>query len=122
MEIRIEVVMLGVADPARSREFYERIGFHIDHDVQVDDATWFIQATPPGSACSIAFGRGLSPMQPGEQKGIMAVVPDADEARQALLEAGADCSEVDEQVWGRFVSFQDPDQNAWTYQELPARG
>ena len=121
MEIRIEVINLGVSDPARSREFYERIGFHIDHDQVVSDDIWFIQATPPGSACSISFGKGLSPMQPGQQKGIMAVVPDIVEARQVLVDAGVEVTEIDEQVWGRFVYFADPDGNAWTYQQLPAR-
>lgn len=122
MDIRIEVIFIGVSDPVRSREFYRSIGFSIDHDQQVDDQTWFIQATPPGSACSISFGRGLSPMEPGQQKGIMAVVPDADQARQLLLDAGVEASEVDPQAWGRFVSFADPDGNSWVLQELPKRG
>lgn len=122
MDIRIEVVFLGVTDPARSLEFYERAGFVIDFDRQLSDELWFVQATPPGSACSIAFGRGITAMEPGAQKGIMAVVDDADAARQSLLDAGVNCTDVDEQAWGRFVSFADPDGNIWRLQQLPSRG
>lgn len=121
MDLRIEVVFLGVSDPARSRQFYERAGFVIDFDRQLSDELWFVQATPPGSACSIAFGKGVTAMEPGAQKGIMAVVDDADATRKVLLDAGVDCTEVDEQAWGRFVSFAGPDGNTWTLQQLPAR-
>jgi uncharacterized glyoxalase superfamily protein PhnB len=78
--------------------------------------------TPPDSACSIAFGRGLSDMEPGSLRAVMMVIDDADAARAELVAAGVDASEVDPQPWGRFVTFSDPDGNRWTLQELPKRG
>ena len=89
--------------------------FKVKSDVLFDEVR-------AGGRIPLIVGRGLTTMKPGEQKGIMAVVPSADDARQTLLDAGVECTEVDEQVWGRFVFFTDPDQNAWTYQELPSRG
>jgi uncharacterized glyoxalase superfamily protein PhnB len=78
--------------------------------------------TPPGSACSIAFGYGLgNDLEPGRQNTIQVVVPNADEALAHLRSVGAEASGVDDQAWGRFVSFDDPDGNTWTLQELPAR-
>ncbi|AOX64440.1 MULTISPECIES: VOC family protein [unclassified Curtobacterium] len=121
---RIELILVPVSDVDRSREFYERIGFSIDHDQRVSDELRFVQATPPGSACSIAFGEGImSPdVVPGSLKSIQVVVPDADEALAHLRGLGVDAIGVDEMAWGRFVFFTDPDQNAWTLQQLPARG
>lgn len=79
--------------------------------------------TPPGSACSVALGKGLGEnIAPGSQNGIMAVVPDADDVLRQLTEAGVQAEGVDEQPWGRFVTFSDPDGNRWTLQQLPARG
>ncbi|MEK6344912.1 MAG: VOC family protein, partial [Curtobacterium sp.] len=79
---KIELIMVPVSDVDRAREFYERIGFVIDHDQRVSDDVRFVQATPPGSACSIAFGEGImSPdVPPGSLKSIQVVVPDADDA------------------------------------------
>lgn len=79
-----------------------------------------MQLTPPGSACSIAFGEGISEMAPGSQRGIQIVVADAAEARTALLARGVQASDVDDQPWGKFVRFADPDGNTWALQELPA--
>ena len=87
---------------------------------EVDESTHFVQVTPPGSACSIAFGRGISPMEPGSLKGLQVVVADADEAFADLRARGVECGEVDEQPWGRFVYFTDPDGNAWSVQQLPS--
>nr|WP_217508438.1 VOC family protein [Curtobacterium pusillum] len=116
--------MVPVSDVDRARDFYERIGFTIDHDQRVTDQLRFVQATPPGSACSIAFGEGImSPdVAPGSLKSIQVVVPDADEALAHLLDLGVNAVGVDEMAWGRFVFFTDPDGNAWTLQQLPARG
>jgi catechol 2,3-dioxygenase-like lactoylglutathione lyase family enzyme len=78
--------------------------------------------TPPGSACSIAFGTGLGlTLAPGQQDTIQVVVPDADEALAHLRDLGVDADGVDEQAWGRFVTFADPDGNSWTLQQLPSR-
>ena len=120
MKARIEVVTVPVSDPDVAKRFYvEKLGFTLDHDQTVSDETRFIQVTPPGSACSLAFGRGLSAMPPGSLNAVMMVVDDADVARAELLDAGVAASEVDPQPWGRFVTFEDPDGNRWTLQQLP---
>ena len=78
--------------------------------------------TPPGSACSIPFGTGLTEMAPGSQKGVQVVIADADAALAHLRAAGVDASGVDDQPWGRFVTSADPDGNEWALQQIPARG
>ncbi|MFG6443854.1 VOC family protein [Microbacterium sp. P06] len=122
MDWKIELIFVPVTDIDRAKEFYERIGFHADHDQQVDDELRFVQLTPPGSACSIAFGTGLGiDLEPGKQNTIQVVVPDADRALSDLRAVGVDALGVDEQAWGRFVTFDDPDGNTWTLQQLPER-
>ena len=123
MDWKIELIMVPVSAVDRAREFYERIGFTIDHDQRVSDELRFVQSTPPGSACSIAFGEGvMSPdVTPGSLKSIQVVVSDADEALAHLQGRGVNAIGVDEMAWGRFVFFTDPDENAWTLQQLPAR-
>jgi catechol 2,3-dioxygenase-like lactoylglutathione lyase family enzyme len=121
MDMKIEVVFLGVTDVDRAKSFYvDQVGFNADHDQTVHEGLRFVQLTPPGSACSIAFGEGLTQMEPGGQKGVMMVVDDVAKAREALAANGVEVSEVDEQPWGSFVSFADPDGNSWTLQQLPA--
>jgi len=120
MDIKLEVVTLPVTDVDRAKSFYvDQLGFIADHDQTVSDDLRFVQLTPPGSACSIALGRGLSTMEPGSLQAIMCVVADIDVARAELTGRGVEVSDVDEQAWGRFVYFADPDGNGWTYQELP---
>ncbi|HEY6745531.1 MAG TPA: glyoxalase superfamily protein [Mycobacteriales bacterium] len=122
MEMRIEVVLVPVSDTDRAKAFYvDQVGFHADHDQRVSPQLRFVQLTPPGSACSIAFGEGISTMAPGSLQGVMMVVPDAAAARAELVGRGVDASEVDEQAWGKFVRFADPDGNTWSLQELPPR-
>jgi catechol 2,3-dioxygenase-like lactoylglutathione lyase family enzyme len=122
MEMRLEVVFLPVTDVDRAKAFYvDQVGFHADHDQRVSESLRFVQLTPPGSACSVAFGEGLVEMEPGSQKGVQCVVADAAAAREHLLANGVDASEVDVQAWGSFVHFADPDGNTWTLQELPTR-
>ena len=122
MEYRIELIFVPVSDVDRSKEFYERIGFHADHDQTPYEGLRFVQMTPPGSACSIAFGTNLgSTLAPGQQNTIQVVVPDADEALAHLRGLGVEAQGVDEQAWGRFVTFDDPDGNTWTLQQLPPR-
>ena len=112
-----------VSDVDRAKAFYtEQIGFNADHDHQVNDELRFVQLTPPGSACSIAIGTGLSKMQPGSLEGLMMVVPDVQAARDELRRRGAEVSEIDVQPWGSFVYFSDPDGNSWVLQQLPDRG
>jgi catechol 2,3-dioxygenase-like lactoylglutathione lyase family enzyme len=123
MDWKIELIFVPVTDVDRAKEFYERIGFHADHDQVPFEGLRFVQMTPPGSACSIAFGYGLgNDLAPGRQNTIQVVVPNADEALAHLRSAGVEASDVDPQAWGRFVTFDDPDGNTWTLQELPARG
>lgn len=122
MDWKIELIHVPVSDVDRARDFYVGIGFHLDHDQTPFEGLRFVQLTPPGSACSIAFGTGLGgTLQPGQQDTIQVVVPDADEALAHLRERGVDAQGVDEQAWGRFVTFADPDGNAWTLQQLPTR-
>ncbi len=123
MEMRLEVVPVPVTDVDRAKSFYvDQVGFHADHDHVVSPQIRFVQLTPPGSACSIVIGLGVTgDMVPGSLRGLMAVIPDADAARKELVERGVDASEVDDQPWGRFVHFADPDGNTWSLQQLPQR-
>jgi predicted enzyme related to lactoylglutathione lyase len=123
MEMKLELVPVPVTDVDRAMAFYaEKIGFHVDHDHRVTDELRFVQLTPPGSACSIAIGTGLTEMQPGSIKGLQMVVADIQEARDELLRRGADVSEIEVHPWGSFVFFSDPDGNTWALQQIPDRG
>ena len=119
MDMKLELVAVPVTDIDRAKEFYVAAGFVVDHDHTVSNDIRFVQMTPPGSACSIAFGKGLTQMAPGSLDNLQMVVPDADGIRTELLEAGLQTSEVDDQPWGRFVYFTDPDGNRWSLQQLP---
>jgi catechol 2,3-dioxygenase-like lactoylglutathione lyase family enzyme len=120
MDYRVELIIMPVSDVDRARAFYgDTLGWPVDHDQTVDEHIRFVQVTPPGSACSIAFGRGLSEMEPGSLRAIQVVVASADEALADLRSRGIEAEGVDDQPWGRFVSFSDPDGNSWTVQELP---
>ena len=120
VDYRLELVGIPVADVDRSKTFYgETLGWSVDHDNVVSDEIRFVQVTPPGSACSIAFGLGISDMQPGSLNALQVVVTSADEALADLRGRGVDASDIDEQPWGRFVYFSDPDGNSWSVQELP---
>jgi catechol 2,3-dioxygenase-like lactoylglutathione lyase family enzyme len=123
MDWKIELVALPVTDVDRAISFYvDRVGFALDHDHRVDGGIRFVQLTPPGSACSVVLGTGITEMAPGSQRGIQIVIPNADAARTHLTAAGVDASDVIELPWGRFVYFADPDGNTWSLQELPAHG
>jgi catechol 2,3-dioxygenase-like lactoylglutathione lyase family enzyme len=123
MDWKIELIFVPVTDVDRAKDFYLKIGFNADHDQVPFDGLRFVQMTPPGSACSIAFGYGLGhKLEPGTQDSIQVVVADADEALEQLRTAGVEARGVDEQAWGRFVTFDDPDGNTWTLQELPNYG
>jgi catechol 2,3-dioxygenase-like lactoylglutathione lyase family enzyme len=119
MEMRIELVPIPVTDVDRAKSFYvDQVGFHADHDHVVSPELRFVQLTPPGSACSVVLGVGITDMPPGSQRGVQMVVPDAAAARKELLDRGVEVSEVDEQPWGRFVYFADPDGNTWALQQI----
>jgi catechol 2,3-dioxygenase-like lactoylglutathione lyase family enzyme len=122
MDWKLELITVPVADVDRAKAFYtEQVGFHLDHDHQVSDELRFVELTPPGSACSIAFGTGFSDAPPGTAPGLQVVVPDVEAARAELQARGVPVSEVQWLPWGGFVFFQDPDGNRWSVQQLPAR-
>ena len=123
MQMKLELVPVPVTDVDRAKAFYtEKIGFHADHDHQVTDEMRFVQLTPPGSACSIAIGTGLTEMQPGSIKGLQMVVANIQEAHDELIKRGAEVSEIEVHPWGSFVFFSDPDGNTWALQQIPDRG
>jgi predicted enzyme related to lactoylglutathione lyase len=122
MDWKLELVLVPVSDVDRAKAFYtEKAGFNADHDHKVSDEIRFVQLTPPGSACSIAIGTGLSDMPPGSVKGLQLVVSDINAARSALVKRGVDVSDVHVFDWGSFVFFSDPDGNGWAVQQIPAR-
>jgi len=122
MQMKLELVAVPVTDVDRAKAFYtEKLGFHADFDQQVNEDLRFVQLTPPGSACSIVFGVGITTMQPGSLEGLLMVVEDVKAVREELVKRGADISEIDVQDWGTFVYFRDPDGNSWSLQQLPHR-
>jgi catechol 2,3-dioxygenase-like lactoylglutathione lyase family enzyme len=122
MDMRLELVQVPVSDVDRAKAFYvDQVGFHLDHDHQVTEDLRFVQLTPPGSACSIAIGTGLTTMAPGSVEGLQMVVADIHAAHQELTGRGVDVSDVQDYPWGSFVFFKDPDGNAWAVQAIPPR-
>lgn len=123
MDWKLELVAVPVSDVDRAKAFYaEQVGFNADHDHVVSDEIRFVQLTPPGSACSIAVGKGISTALPGSAQGLQLVVDDVHAARAELAQRGVQVSEVSQFPWGSFVFFTDPDGNGWSVQQLPARG
>jgi predicted enzyme related to lactoylglutathione lyase len=122
MNWKLELVVVPVSDVDRAKSFYtEKAGFNADHDHKVSDELRFVQLTPPGSACSIAIGTGLTNMKPGSINGLQMVVSDINAAREELVKRGVDVSQVQHFDWGSFVFFSDPDGNGWAVQQIPAR-
>ncbi|MER8756153.1 VOC family protein [Mesorhizobium sp. M0976] len=122
MDWKLELVPVPVSDVDRAIGFYVgKVGFHLDHDHTVSDEIRFVQLTPPGSACSIAMGKGLVDSPPGSIRGLQLVVPDIDEAHRHLAAQGIVVSDIKDFPWGRFVFFEDPDGNTWSVQQLPPR-
>ena len=122
MDWKLELVALPVTDVDRAKQFYvEKLGFNADMDATVSEDMRFVQLTPPGSACSIAIGLGITDAAPGSVRGMQVVVDDVAKAREELVERAVDVSEVQEFPWGKFVYLADPDGNAWALQELVPR-
>lgn len=120
MEMKLELVAIPVTDVDRAKAFYiDRVGFNADHDQSPTDEIRFVQLTPPGSACSIAFGKGIVDSEPGSVAGLQLVAASAQDAHDELAGRGVEVSDVQEFPWGRFVFFSDPDGNRWSIQELP---
>ncbi len=137
MDWKLELIVLPVTDVDRARDFYvERLGFHLDVDHSASESFRVVQLTPPGSACSITIGTGLTQTPPGSVQGLHLVVSDIDTARAELVRRGAPVSEPfhfdaggqqpgphpDRGDYESFLSFQDPDGNGWLVQEVPSRG
>ena len=123
MDMKLELFAVPVSDVDRAKAFYtDQAGFHADHDFNVSDEIRFVQLTPPGSACSIAIGTGLTDAAPGSLQGLQLVVTDIEAARKEFVGRGAEVSEVQDFPWGRFIFFTDPDGNKWAVQQIPPRG
>ena len=119
MDWKLELIILPVTDIDRAKDFYaNKVGFPVDHDHVVSPELRFIQITPQGSACSIAFGMGLTDAAPGSVRGLQVVVADADEAYRHLTSHGVEATPVEDLPWGRFTYFADPDGNAWSVQQM----
>jgi catechol 2,3-dioxygenase-like lactoylglutathione lyase family enzyme len=122
VDMRLELVAIPVSDVDRAKAFYtEKAGFNADHDHTVSDEIRFVQLTPPGSACSIAVGKGIVEGEPGSVRGLQMVVADIEAAHAELVARGAEVSDIQDLAWGRFVYFADPDGNKWALQQLPPR-
>ena len=142
-EVKLEVVVVPVSDVDRAKRFYESLGWRLDADLAVDDGYRVVQLTPPGSACSIIFGKGVTSAVPGSFEGLQLSVYDIDQARADLIGRGVDVSEPFHDVtgvfhhggaggrlsgpapghadYGSFVAFSDPDGNGWLLQEIKTR-
>ncbi|MPZ52398.1 MAG: glyoxalase [Acidimicrobiia bacterium] len=119
MDFRIELI--PVTDVDRAITFYtENAGFNLDHDHQVSDDLRFVQLTPPGSACSIVLGTGITEMTPGTQE-IQMVVSDINQAHDELSKRQAGITEIENLPWGDFVYYSDPDGNQWSVQAIPPK-
>ncbi len=120
MDLKLELVSVPVSDVDRAISFYvDRAGFNLDHDNQVSEGLRFVQLTPPGSACSISIGEGLTDAAPGSVRGLQLVVADIEEAKAWFEGRGLEVGEIQDFPWGRFVFFSDPDGNTWAVQQLP---
>lgn len=124
MDYRLEVIGVPVSDVDVAKAFYtEKVGFHLDHDVQPNPSMRVVQLTPPGSPCSIVIGSGMPLGEPGTTKGLQLVVEDIDVAQAELAARGVPISEVQQlgppgSVGSRFAFFTDPDGNGWAVQEI----
>ena len=123
MNMKLELVPIPVSDIERAKTFYaEKVGFHVDHDVQPGNGMRIVQLTPPGSSCSIVIGTGMgeiSEVQPGTFKGLHLVVTDIHEARNLLISKGVEMGEVFDMGGVKYAHFSDPDGNSWQLQEIP---
>ena len=119
MDMRLELISLPTADVDRSKEFYvDRVGFHLDHDVEPGNGMRVVQLTPPGSACSIVIGVGIGDPNAGRVLGLHLVVDDIDAVRSLLASKDVDVSDVNDMGGVKFAYFTDPDGNSWALQEL----
>ena len=121
--MRLELVPLPVADVERSLEFYrDKVGFALDHDVQPGNGMRVVQLTPPGSACSIVIGIGVTDpsVPPGSVRNLHLVVDDIDSTRETLTSRGVEVNSINDMGGVKYAHFSDPDGNSWELQEIPA--
>lgn len=124
MDYRLEVIGIPVSDVDQGIDFYvNRVGFHLDHDIEPGNGMRVVQMTPSGSPCSVVIGRGMPLGDPGTTKGLQLVVDDIDAARAELVERGVEITEVQQlgpegAPGSRFAFFADPDGNGWSVQEF----
>jgi predicted enzyme related to lactoylglutathione lyase len=122
MDMKLELIHVPVTDVDRAKAFYvDQVGFNLDHDHRVSEDLRFVQLTPPGSACSIALGKGVVDTPPGSVQGLQLVVGDIEAAHAELAGRGVEVSDIQDFPWGRFVFFNDPDGNGWSVQQIPPR-
>jgi catechol 2,3-dioxygenase-like lactoylglutathione lyase family enzyme len=148
VDMKLELVVIPVSDVGRAKDFYAKLGWRLDADFVAGDDWHAVQLTPPGSGCSVIFGKNVTAAAPGSAQGLYLIVPDIDAARKELLDRGAAVSEVfhargnpsagpdEPYLFGRvrvtgpdpehrtyrsFASFRDPDGNGWLLQEVTAR-
>lgn len=122
MDWKLELIFVPVSDVDRAKDFYvNKVGFHADYDEKPGGGIRFVQLTPPGSACSICFGEGLTDAPAGSAPMMQIVVADIQAAHAQLKGNGVDVSDVDAQSWGNFVYFADPDGNKWALQSMDSR-
>jgi catechol 2,3-dioxygenase-like lactoylglutathione lyase family enzyme len=123
MDMKLELVPIPVSNVDRAKAFYtDQVGFNADHDHRLGEEVRFVQLTPPGSACSIVIGKGITDVAPGSAQGTLLVVADIDAARAELVDRGVEISEVQDMEWGaRHAYFNDPDGNGWQLQQPNAR-
>jgi len=132
VDLRLELVLVPVSDVDRAKAFYEKAGFNLDGDHRAGDDFRVVQLTPPGSACSISFGIGITKVEPGSAQGMHLVTSDIEAARAELVGRGVDVSEIrhmesggwkpgpdpQRSDYGSFADFSDPDGNIWVLQEV----
>jgi len=119
--MRLELVPLLSTDVDRSKAFYvDQVGFHLDHDVEPGNGMRVVQLTPPGSACSVVFGVGISAQDSAPVQGLHLVVDDLEAARELLLSKGVEVSAVNDMGGVLYAYFSDPDGNSWALQQLHA--
>ena len=143
VDMKLEVVVIPVADVDRAKQFYTQLGWRLDVDLVKDDQFRVVHFTPPGSHCSVLFGNGVTTEEPGSVQGLHLIVSDVEAARAELVERGVEVSEVFHDVggvfhhageegrlrgphparatYGSFASFSDPDGNGWVFQEVTTR-
>ena len=120
MQMKLEVVFVPVSDVDKAKAFYtEQLGFLADHDHKISETIRFVQLTPPGSACSIVFGTGITSMKPGTLDSLLLVVEDINKVHDTLVKKGLKVTDVKKEVWGAYhIYFSDPDGNKWQIQQL----